>query len=82
MHLLVRRSPNPAASEIVLDLSYDIRWMGKAIRVINLQGQPVLQTTANAKLVKVDITKLTPGIYFILAKKEDGETIKQKFIKL
>ena len=74
--------PNPATSEIILDLSYDIRWMGQVVRVINLQGQPVTQATANTKLVKIDIAKLTPGIYFLLAKKEDGETIKQKFIKL
>ena len=80
--LQAKMYPNPATNEIILDLSYDIRWMGQPVRITNLQGQPVLQATVNSKLVKIDITKLTPGIYFLLAKKEDGETIKQKFIKL
>jgi hypothetical protein len=74
--------PNPATSEIVLDLSYDIRWIGQLIRITNVQGQSVMQATVNSKIVKLDISRLRPGLYFLMTKKEDGETIKQKFIKM
>ena len=74
--------PNPASNELILDLSYDIRWMGQLIRITNVQGQFIMQTTVNSKIVKMDISKLNPGLYFLVAKKDDGTTIKQKFIKL
>lgn len=74
--------PNPASNELILDLSYDTRWIGQQIRITNAQGQYVMQLAVNSKIVKMDISKLVPGLYFLLAKKEDGTTIKQKFIKL
>ena len=76
-----RLYPNPASNELILDLSYDIRWIGRQVRITNAQGQSVLQLAVNAKVVKMDISRLAPGLYFLLAKK-DGATIKQKFIKL
>ncbi|HKO81707.1 MAG TPA: M43 family zinc metalloprotease [Chitinophagaceae bacterium] len=77
-----RMYPNPATSELILDLSYDIRWIGQPIRVTNMQGQPVMQLSANSTIVKLDISKLKPGLYFLMTKKDDGATIKQKFIKM
>ena len=74
--------PNPASAEITLDLSYDVRWIGKTISISNAQGQSIMQVNINSKIVKMNIDKLKPGLYFLLAKKEDGTTIKQKFIKL
>jgi len=74
--------PNPATAEIILDLSYDIRWIGQPIRVTNVQGQSVMQATVNSKIVKLDISRLKPGLYFLMTKKDDGATIKQKFIKM
>lgn len=73
--------PNPASNELILDLSYDTRWIGQQIRITNAQGQYVMQLAVNSKIVKMDISRLAPGLYFLIAKKEDG-TIKQKFIKL
>ena len=77
-----RMYPNPATNEIILDLSYDIRWMGKQVRITNVQGQPVMQVPVNSQIVKLDISRLNPGLYFLMTKKEDGTTIKQKFIKM
>lgn len=74
--------PNPAATELVLDLSYDIRWIGQQIRITNVQGQYVMQAQINSKVVKMNIANLKPGLYFLMAKKDDGTTIKQKFIKM
>jgi hypothetical protein len=74
--------PNPATTEMTLNLAYDIRWIGKIISVTNMQGQTVLQIPISSKTQKIDIRKLQPGMYFMNAKKEDGDCIKQKFIKL
>ncbi len=74
--------PNPATNEINLDLSYDIRWMGKTIFVTNLQGQNVMNVIITSKKMKIDISRLQAGLYFIAAKKDDGESIKQRVIKL
>lgn len=74
--------PSPAKFEINLDLTYDIRWLGKTIFVTNLQGQNVMNVVITSKNMKIDISKLQSGMYFIAAKKDDGESMKQRFIKL
>lgn len=74
--------PNPANDEITLDLSCDIRWMGNTIKIIDMQGQPRINTIIDTKIMKINISRLKPGVYIITAKKEDGSTIKQKLIKM
>jgi Pregnancy-associated plasma protein-A/Secretion system C-terminal sorting domain len=73
--------PNPATAELTLDLSYDSRWIGKSLTITNAQGIVVIQTTISAKIQKVNISRLTAGLYFLVTRKE-GESIKQKFIKM
>ncbi|MEO7924261.1 MAG: M43 family zinc metalloprotease [Chitinophagaceae bacterium] len=80
--LEARLYPNPAINEIKLDLSYDPRWMGKTILISNLQGQTVMNVTITSKVQVIQINNLKAGMYFLAAKKDDGESIKQKFIKL
>ena len=77
-----RLYPNPASSEITLNLAYDARWIGKTINVINSQGQVVTTVLIDSKILKIDLSTFRPGLYFLSAKKDDGSVIKQKFIKL
>lgn len=74
--------PNPATNELILDLAYDIRWLGTELNIVNAQGQPMIQQTAGSKVVKLNIERLKPGLYILVAKRKDGATIKQKFIKM
>ncbi len=74
--------PNPASSALTLDLAYDSRWIGKMIQVVNLQGQTVLEVQVTNKIQLIDINKLQAGVYFLAAKKEDGESIRMRFVKL
>jgi hypothetical protein len=74
--------PNPATNYFTLDLTYDPRWLGKEIRIINGAGRVVLQQTITNKISTIDISKLPGAIYFIAAKKDDGESMVIKFIKL
>jgi hypothetical protein len=77
-----RLYPNPASGEMTLNLAYDARWIGKTINVTNTQGQIMMTLVINAKILKIDVSSLRPGLYFISGKKDDGSVIKQKFIKL
>ncbi len=74
--------PNPANNELILDIAYDIRWIGKIISITDADGRLVLQVPITSRKQKIDVTRLTAGLYFISAKKEDGSYIKQKFIKV
>ncbi|MBI5858746.1 MAG: T9SS type A sorting domain-containing protein [Sphingobacteriales bacterium] len=74
--------PNPSNSYITLDLTYDSRWIGKVIHITNLQGQTVMQITISSKNLQININKLPAGIYFLAAKKDDGESMKLRFVKL
>ena len=74
--------PVPAKDELTLDIAYDERWVGKVVTILNLQGQVVMQVLINSKTQKININNLQPGMYFLTAKKKDGESIREKFIKL
>lgn len=74
--------PNPASSHFILDMAYDSRWIGKTIQITNLQGQIVMQVMITSKIQRIDINKLQAGIYFLAAKKDDGESMKMRFVKL
>jgi hypothetical protein len=73
--------PNPATTELIVNVEVDARWIGKDLQVINITGQVQLKTTIISKVQKLDISKLQPGLYFIRAEKQ-GEKIIEKFIKL
>lgn len=74
--------PNPATIELNLDLVYDIRWLGKTVTIFNSAGQVEMQFVINSKYQKIDISRLPGGLYLMSAKKEDGATIREKFIKI
>jgi hypothetical protein len=74
--------PNPATDELILDIAYDVRWIGNAITILNVNGQVVMTLSITTKVQKINISRLKPGLYFLSAKKEDGTVIKQKFIKM
>lgn len=74
--------PNPASNRLTIDLAYDPRWKGKNIYIINLQGQTVMTVTITEKSQVIDISRLQAGMYFLAAKKDDGESLRMKIIKL
>jgi hypothetical protein len=74
--------PNPASTEITLDLSYDTRWIGNTVRVTSVQGAQLIQSQISSKIVTINVSSLKPGIYFISAKREDGAIIKHKLVKI
>ena len=74
--------PNPTTSNLTIDLSYDPRWLSTTLIITNLNGQIVKQVKVASKIQPLVISDLQPGMYIIYGKKSDGETLKQKFVKL
>ncbi|HET9430611.1 MAG TPA: T9SS type A sorting domain-containing protein, partial [Chitinophagaceae bacterium] len=74
--------PNPARDNAILDLSYDPRWIGKNISIINMQGQVLMQVQVTSKVQSINVSLLKPGLYLLSGKKEDGETVKLRFVKI
>jgi hypothetical protein len=74
--------PNPSSSQLNLDLAYDPRWVGKKIQLVNLQGQTIMLVPITTTQMQIDIKKLSAGVYFLAAKKDDGESMLLRFIKL
>jgi hypothetical protein len=74
--------PVPSNDELTIDMAYDERWIGKTITVFNLQGQAMMKILITSRILTINISKLQSGVYFLSAKREDGELIKEKFIKL
>lgn len=77
-----RLYPNPANGFVTLDLAYDPRWTGRTLQVNNLQGQTVMSMTIPSRTFRIDLSNLQAGIYFLAAKKQDGESIRIKFVKM
>jgi len=42
----------------------------------------VMTVVINSKYQQINISNLKPGIYFMMAKKDDGATIKEKFVRM
>lgn len=79
--LHVKIYPDPASTELIINVESDARWLGKELQVINIAGQLQFKKIISAKIQKIDVSQLHPGMYFIRAEKE-GEKIIEKFIKL
>jgi hypothetical protein len=80
--LFAKIYPNPVTNKMIFNLEYDSRWMGKTINVTNLNGQIVKIITITANVFEVDLSLLKSGVYFLTARKDDGEFIRHKFIKI
>lgn len=80
--LFTKIYPNPAYDRLRINVEYDVRWVGKTITVNNLNGQTVMFIKISSAAMEVDISKLQPGVYFLTAKKQEGEFIRHKFIKM
>ena len=79
--LHVKIYPDPASTELTVNIEFDTRWIGKELQVININGQTAFKQTITSKVQKLDVSRLRPGLYFIRAERP-GDKIMEKFIKL
>ena len=73
--------PNPAATSINIYFDHDARWIGKKMEILDMSGRVVLSKIIGSRIETIDINRLTAGVYFIRAEKEQ-EKLHAKFIKL
>ncbi|MCL2246766.1 MAG: T9SS type A sorting domain-containing protein [Lentimicrobiaceae bacterium] len=70
-------APNPATSnEITIKAGVDFH----SVEVVNFLGQTVISQFVNANEIKIDISALTNGVYFVRLASEKGTCVK-KFVK-
>jgi hypothetical protein len=68
--------PNPAQNEISIKSNLDFQ----KVEIINFLGQTVISQSVGQNFVKLDISNLTGGVYFVRVASENGTNVK-KFVK-
>ena len=68
--------PNPASSEIVVNLS-NIEATPEQISVIDLLGNEIIVTSAQKETKTLDISSLAAGLYFVKVRTDKGILTKQ-----
>jgi hypothetical protein len=72
--------PNPAVNEVRLQFE-DAGWIGKELRLMNMNGLVLQKIQIAAKSQRINVAQLQPGIYFIQG--ENGiNKVVQKLVKL
>ena len=73
--------PNPATNNVTINIGSSSS-MANEVSIIDITGRPVYNTTLNGtSSLQVDISNLTPGIYFVLLNNESGITVKKLSVK-
>ena len=76
--------PNPAKNEIKVLLNKE-NISSLKVKIINALGKEILKfernPVAGKKEIPIDISKLSPGVYFISVVSNNGNPVKVKFIK-
>jgi hypothetical protein len=72
--------PNPSITEVVVSFSNE-NWIGKTIRIIDINGLVLQSVQVTSAAQKIDVSKLKSGIYFLQGA-TDEEKLREKLIKL
>lgn len=72
--------PNPAGTQITIDLAYDARWVGSTLTITNMQGVRMMLLNITSTIQSIDISRLKPGIYVVTSRKKDGEVWQEKLV--
>lgn len=80
----IKLYPNPVDSLLTVELPENKQQI-QELKIINIKGQ-IISTESytideKSKLIKVNVSKLTAGNYFIILKNSDGTMYQQQFIK-
>jgi hypothetical protein len=71
--------PNPVRSEATISYSAEV----ERVAVLNLVGREVMGFTVdrNAGSIKVDLSQLQPGVYFLTAQSQGRNLVTKRFMK-
>lgn len=68
--------PNPASDNVTITSDKQIQM----VTVLNNVGQSVLTMNPDSKVVSLDVSKLTNGVYFIRTSSEEGQTTSKLIV--
>ncbi len=74
----IRIYPNPVQTNVMIHTGRTVH--NATVRLLDIAGHVIMQTTMSGKSVMLDIAAIPPGIY-IVAVQEKGETVRVKMIK-
>lgn len=77
----VRLYPNPANDFISFAVDADSKWIGKQVSIVSSNGVVVKAAMITAKTMRIDISSLRSGIYFLQAD-NGSEKFSGKIVKL
>lgn len=72
--------PNPVVSNLNIDLGSNPAWVGKSISILSIHGVVLQQVTITGKVVTINMSALSPGIYFLQGT-TGGESMNHKIVK-
>ncbi|MGZ8538600.1 MAG: T9SS type A sorting domain-containing protein, partial [Flavisolibacter sp.] len=73
--------PNPAVTEMTINVDYNTTWIGKTISIVNLNGIILSTVKITSSSQKINLSSLKPGMYFIQGD-NFGQRIREKFVKM
>jgi hypothetical protein len=73
--------PNPVTNELVLNFENDATWVGKELRILNINGVLLKTIKVDALVKRISLNELRPGIYFMQGV-NGAKKINQKLVKL
>jgi hypothetical protein len=68
--------PNPAKDELNLQLPVAM----KSVSIIDMMGREILTNDARSMKVKLDVSSLKPGLYFVSVKSTDGRSAVKRVV--
>lgn len=68
--------PNPAKEELNIQLTVQM----KSVSVVDVMGREVLAAAAKSMNVKLDISSLKQGLYFVTVRTEDGRSAVKRLV--
>lgn len=75
--------PNPAFDQIFIQHDFNLNKNTANILLIDVMGRVVLQKPLDAYLVQLDVSTISPGIYFVQIRSKEGRvSVCKKIIKV
>lgn len=71
--------PNPAANELIIENG---EWKIELVEVYNIMGERIYRQMSDIQRLTINVSKLTPGVYFVTVNDENKNLVTRKFIKM
>ncbi len=72
-------SPNPATEKLQISLDFE---PAEDLKIVDLTGAVRLMVLKNENLSEISVAHLPAGVFFVLAKNQNGERLVRRFVKI